>query len=177
MFEEKLGLGNLKISVMSSCVQNVSVLTETKSHRLQIPPLTAFAERFLKAPFPWRLSVRGRSNRRNNAAFSDFFRRSADAGHQLKKGLLNLSVVIWQRRTQCMQTSLNRDTRHALFLELVAKLKYEPRASIPMTKLLVAGKILSIPFCSMYKGLYFYFPTIFSARYQHLYWGGWEGTK
>ena len=43
VFEEKLGLWNLEISVMSSCVQNVSVPTETKKHRFQI---SQFAERF-----------------------------------------------------------------------------------------------------------------------------------
>ena len=37
-----------------------------------------FEERFRKAPFSWRISVDGRANRRNKAAFSKFLRRSVD---------------------------------------------------------------------------------------------------
>ena len=33
-----------------------------------------FVERFLKAPFSWRISVDGRTNRRNKATFSNFSR-------------------------------------------------------------------------------------------------------
>ena len=45
--------------------QNVSVYTKTKS----VLKILRLEKRFLKAPFSWRISVDGRPNRRNEAAF------------------------------------------------------------------------------------------------------------
>ena len=104
----------------------------------------------------------GRSISRNKAAFSNF----SDVtwtGHQLKKGLFNFSVIIWQRRTtQCEHHEIGTHNIH-FSSELMAKQTLVTTKHFD-NKIASCGQILSIPFCSVYKGLYFYFPTVFSFR-------------
>jgi len=65
------------IVVMSSFSKSsvFSARTKTQNRRFQIPPVWRAhnnEERFRKAPFSWLISVDGRLNRRNKAAFSNF---------------------------------------------------------------------------------------------------------
>ena len=71
----KLGQGNLMMFVMSlfSKKSDIKCSLSTLRRKAGVFKFLRFEERFWKAPFSWRISVDGRPNRRNKAAFSNFY--------------------------------------------------------------------------------------------------------
>ena len=55
--------------------------------------LLLFEKRFQKAPLLWRISVNGRSDRRNKAAFSKFLQRSVEKHFFSPTGRLGIEKI------------------------------------------------------------------------------------
>jgi len=72
-FRKKLGQRNYLIIARSSVSKSSVFKCSSSTRKLKAGVFTflRFKERFRKAPFSWRISEDGRSNRRNKAAFSN----------------------------------------------------------------------------------------------------------